>query len=431
MVRDVIECSMDDSYWVTAELSEVRVSAKGHCFLELVEKKESATTPLAKAKAVIMSYLFPMLKMTFEDATNQTFCAGLQVQLNVEVSFNEVYGYSLIVKDIDPTYTMGSLARQRQEILNRLATDGIADMNKMLVLPRPLQNIAVISSATAAGYGDFCNQLDNNTQGFRFIHKLYPATMQGMETATSIIDALDAIASDIDRWDAVAIIRGGGAVSDLTGFDNYELAACCAQFPIPIITGIGHERDTTVLDFIANTHLKTPTAVAAFLLDRMAHEAQGIRDTETNIRYNVRQQIQEAKLQITNYTYVINNKATAICRNNENKLAVMYERMCQQMKAVTKTLLMQLPQADRMRSLVLRHISNQQQKLQETEKKIALYDPEKILKRGYSITRVNGHVVLDPHDIPQGTQIITTLAGGELHSVATGSDPHNNTHIKS
>ncbi len=423
IVREILECSMDETYWITAELSEVRVSAKGHCFLELVEKKDNSPTPLAKARAVIMSYLYPMIKMTFEEATNQPFCPGLKVQLNVEISFNEVYGYSLVVKDIDPSYTMGSLARRRQEILNQLNADGVIDMNKTLILPRPLQRIAVISSATAAGYEDFCNQLDNNTQGFRFTHKLFAATMQGAETPISIINALDTIASEFDLWDVVIIIRGGGAVSDLTGFEDYTLASCCAQFPLPIITGIGHERDTTVLDFVANTHLKTPTAVATFLIERMVHEAEIIKNAETRIMYKIRQGVQRSELQLANYITSFNNKALNISRKRENWLSVTFERMCQQAKSAVRAQLLQLPPKDKLQSLALRYTESQRKRLEEAEKTIGLCDPARVLQLGYSITRYNGHVVTKPQELPAGTPLVTTLAGGEIHSIVTTPEP--------
>ncbi len=427
MVREILEHSMDRSYWITAELSEVRVSAKGHCFLELVEKEDDSPRPLAKARAVIMGYLYPAIKMTFEETTNQPFCPGLKVQLNVEVSFSEVFGYSLVVKDIDPSYTIGNLARRRQEILNRLAGDGVIDMNKSLVLPRPLQRIAVISSATAAGYEDFCNQLDNNAQGFRFVHKLFAAAMQGADTPSSVMCALDAIASESDCWDAVVIIRGGGAVSDLTGFDDYSLASCCAQFPLPVITGIGHERDTTVLDFVANVHLKTPTAVATFLIERMAGEAQGVKDTETKILYKVRQCVQKSELCLANCINAFNSKVLTVSRKRENWLAVTYERMCQQARGVIRAQLLQLPQTDKLAALAVRQTENRLHRLGEIEKAVDLCDPARILKLGYSITRANGRVVTVPQNLPVGTGLVTTLAGGELHSIVTAPDTTNTT----
>ncbi|MBR4782862.1 MAG: exodeoxyribonuclease VII large subunit [Bacteroidaceae bacterium] len=372
LVRELLEGSFTDSYWVTAELSEVRESVKGHCFLELVEQGERGGAPRAKARAVIYSSLWPMLRLTFEDATGQTFRAGIKVQLQVDIAFSEAYGYSLIVRDIDPTYTLGSLALLRKQILEQLQSDGVIAMNKALSLPRPLQRIAVISSATAAGYGDFCKQLDGNPQGFAFRHRLFPAVMQGESTARSVIGALDAVAVEAELWDVVVIIRGGGAVSDLAGFEDYELAACCAQFPLPVITGIGHERDTTVLDFVANTSLKTPTAVAAFFIERMEDEA---------------------------------------------RLLQQFERIGQQALRFLDNRRGQLQQAEQALATALRHyLQTQRRNLELFERAVAYYNPVNILKLGYSITRHNGKAVTGTSSLAPGDTLVTQFAEGTTES---------------
>lgn len=373
LVRELVENSFTDSYWVTAELSEVRVAGRGHCYLELVEQGERGAAPKAKARAVIYANLFPMLKLTFEEATGQVFCAGLKVQLEVSISFHEAYGYSLVVRDIDPTYTLGAMEQLRRQILLQLEQEGVMEMNKSLVLPRPLQRIAVISSATAAGYGDFCNQLDGNVQGYAFRHQLFPALMQGEGTARSVISALDTIAGEADRWDAVVIIRGGGAVSDLAGFENYNLAACCAQFPLPIIVGIGHDRDTTVLDFVANISLKTPTAVAAFLIDRMDEEAGILR----------------------NYERI---GQMAVCLLDSHRSHV------QQLELGVRSALRQYMQTLHYR-------------LDTFERAIVHYDPVNILRLGYSITRLNGKTVSSVSALTDGDVLVTQLADGIATSV--------------
>lgn len=427
LVKELLQVSFADSYWVTAELSEVRVSAKGHCFLELIQKDPRSSVPMAKARAVIMSYIFPMLKMTFEETTGQSFCAGIKVQLKAEISFNELYGYSLVVQDIDPTYTMGSLAQLRKEILKKLADEGILDINRSLTLPTPLQRIAVISSAGAAGYGDFCNQLDNNAQGFKFVHRLFTATMQGVDTAPSIIGALDRIAAGADRWDCVVIIRGGGAVSDLAGYEDYDLASCCAQFPLPIITGIGHERDTTVLDFVVHTHLKTPTAVAAFLIDHMDREAKQLLDIESAIFSYTENRLKDAKTELGNLIHTLNTNTLNVCHNQRSRLLLLYQRLCQKATNIIQTQQQRLPDQKRLYSIVLRQLGNRQQHLASLERAVSLYDPAKILKLGYSITRLDGHVVRNPADLQEGQTIVTTLSGGEIHSTITktkSKQPH-------
>ena len=372
LVKELIDGSFTDTYWVTAELSEVRVAGRGHCYMELVEQGDQGAAPRAKARAIVYANLYPLLKITFEEATGQILRAGLKVQLEVEISFHEAYGYSLIVRDIDPAYTLGSLAQRRREILHQLEQEGVLEMNKALVLPRPLQRIAVISSATAAGYGDFCQQLDRNFQGYAFCHQLFPAIMQGESAASSIIHALDSIAAEQDRWDAVVIIRGGGAVSDLAGFEDYELAANCAQFPLPVIVGIGHDRDTTVLDFVAHTSQKTPTAVAAFLIDRMDAEAR----------------------MLSNYERI-------------SQLAV---RLLDQRNG-------QVVQMEQGLRMALRHYQqNLHYRLDVLERAVNHYNPDNILRLGYSITRINGKAVTTASALKQGDIIITQFADGTAHS---------------
>lgn len=373
MVKELIAGSFTDSYWITAELSEVRAAIRGHCYLELVEQGEHSAAPIAKARAVIYSNLFPLLKQTFEEATGQVFRSGLKVQLEVSISFHEAYGYSLVVRDIDPTYTLGAMEQLRRQILLQLEREGVLEMNKELALPRPLQRIAVISSATAAGYGDFCNQLDNNAQGYAFRHQLFPALMQGDGTARSVIGALEAIANEVDRWDAVVIIRGGGAVSDLAGFENYDLAANCAQFPLPVIVGIGHDRDTTVLDFVANTSLKTPTAVAAFLIERMDEEA-------------------------------------GILRNYE-RIGQMAVRFLESRRGQVQQLELGL------RSALRQYMQTLHYSLDTFERAIAHYDPVNILRLGYSITRLNGKAVASVSALADGDMLTTQFADGTATSV--------------
>ena len=279
LVRRSITSCLPDEYWVQAELSDVRVNYSGHCYLEFVQKDATGNALLAKARGIIWANVFTRLRSYFERETGQAFVSGLKVLVKVTVDFHELYGYSLTVVNIDPTYTLGDMVRRRKEILRQLDEEGILTLNKELELPVLTQRIAVISSATAAGYGDFCNQLLHNSFGFVFYPRLFQAIMQGEQVEQSIIQALDCINATRDNWDVVVIIRGGGATSDLSGFDTYDLAANCAQFPLPIITGIGHERDDTVLDMISHTRVKTPTAAAEFLIN---HVRQGYLSGSTS-----------------------------------------------------------------------------------------------------------------------------------------------------
>jgi len=263
-IGDVLESAFPKGVWVVGEISELKENRNGHCYLELIEKQ--GIEIVARSRATIWSYTYRMLKPYFETSTGQLFTSGIKILVQVSVEFHAAYGLSLNIKDIDPVYTVGDMAMQRREIVDRLKTEGVFEMNKELQLPLVPQKIAVISSATAAGYQDFVNQLDNNKQGFVFYIKLFQATMQGTETAPSIMAALERIFGYDDFFDAVVIIRGGGATADLSSFDNYDLAYFVTQFPLPVITGIGHEKDDTIVDLVAHTRLKTPTAVAEFFI---------------------------------------------------------------------------------------------------------------------------------------------------------------------
>jgi exodeoxyribonuclease VII large subunit len=270
LVKDTIKIAFPQTYWLRAETSDVRVNASsGHCYLEFVEKDSTGNSIIAKARGSIWAKTFWKVKAYFEQTTGQSFASGIKVMVKVSIEFHELYGYSLNVVDIDPTYTLGDMARKRLEIIERLKTEGVFTLNKELTFPTLPKRIALITSPTAAGYEDFLNQLNNNKSGYVFSVKLFPAIMQGDRTESSIITALEQVYDEEDKFDVVAIIRGGGATSELSCFDSYMLAAHCAQFPLPIITGIGHERDESIVDMVANTRMKTPTAVAEFLINKM------------------------------------------------------------------------------------------------------------------------------------------------------------------
>ena len=316
LVREVIECEMPNEYWVEAELSECRES-RGHCYMELVQYDEDrAATPLARSSAKCWASKWMLIRPGFERTTGQRLHAGMKVLLKVYAQFHEAFGFSWIVTDIDPTYTLGDMARKRQEIIRQLKAEGVFDLQKELRLPLFCQRIAVISSETAAGYGDFCNQLADNPYGFRFETRLFPAIMQGDGVEQSIIDALEKIfqmqteslelrterydytqgekipqqgnhtsqfSTLSSQFDAVVIIRGGGATADLSGFDTLALAENVANFPIPIITGIGHDRDESILDMVSHTRVKTPTAAAAFLIDHLKTVLDSLNDSQEQI----------------------------------------------------------------------------------------------------------------------------------------------------
>lgn len=396
-VKAVVQEGFSGTYWLRAETSDVRVNhSSGHCYLEFVEKNERTGQIVAKARGSIWAKTFGMIKPYFEKETGQAFVSGLTVLVKVTVEFHELYGFSLTVYDIDPTYTLGDMARKRLEIVNQLKADGIFTLNKELLFPSLPHRIAVITSPTAAGYEDFMNQLTNNEPGFPFYIKLFPALMQGDKTAESVISALDRIYAGADRFDVVTIIRGGGASSDLSSFDSYLLAANCAQFPLPVITGIGHERDETVLDMVAHTRMKTPTAVAEFLIGQMKLAADEVENLEERLLYCADTKLTEQKTLIQLLI---------------SRLPVMALNTLAAHKTATN---------DRFRKiqrLVNDHLAENRKFLQLTEQFVTMASPDYILKRGYTLTLKEGKILKSASDFAPGETITTRFADGEVDGI--------------
>lgn len=395
LIRHTLNEGLPDAYWVQAELSEVREAYNGHCYIELVQKAERAGVLLAKARGTIWANIYKMLKPYFENATGQRFAAGIKVLLQVSVEYHEQYGLSLTVHDIDPTYTLGDMARRRREILMQLEEEGVLTLNKELPMPTLPQRIAVISAAGAAGYGDFCDQLMNNPYGFVFYPKLFPAVMQGDRVEETVIAALDRIAAERDGWDVVVIIRGGGATSDLSGFDTYPLAANCAQFPLPIITGIGHERDDTVLDMVAHTRVKTPTAAAEHLIAALSDAAATLDTLVASLTANLTECIHHEQTRLQQ-----------IATRLPSLLALAQARQQHRIEQIE----------NRLKVVGVNCLVRQQHRLQLIEKIIEGASPQLILQRGYSITRCDGHVVRNAASLPEGTVLTTEFADGEVSS---------------
>ena len=396
LIRLALREGLPDAYWVQAELSEVREAYNGHCYIELVQKAERGNTLLAKARGNIWANVYKMLRPYFESATGQAFTAGIKVLLQVSVEYHEQYGLSLTVHDIDPTYTLGDMARRRREILQQLEEEGVLTLNKELAMPLLPQRVAVISAAGAAGYGDFCDQLMGNPYGFAFYPKLFSAVMQGDRTEETVIAALDRIAAEQDMWDVVVIIRGGGATSDLSGFDTYNLAANCAQFPLPIITGIGHERDDTVLDMVAHTRVKTPTAAAEHLIACLV----------------------ESDTMLDGLVNDLTTGITQCIRREEKRVELIAQRLPALFSVIHTNGLHRIEQLEmRMRTALQKNMVEQRHRLQLMEKVVEGASPMQILQRGYSITRCEGRVVRDASALPEGSVLTTELASGEVSSV--------------
>ena len=394
-VKSTLQFEMPDAYWVQAEISGISPSSQGHCYLELVQKDTTGRTFLAKAKANVWRGTWLKLKPYFEAETGESLKVGMKVLLQVTVTFHEVYGYSLVVQDIDPTYTMGDMARRRKEILDQLARDGVIGLNHELEIPLLPQRIAVISSATAAGYGDFCNQLANNIYGFRFFVKLFQAAMQGDDVERSVIAALNAVAMRRDDFDVVIIIRGGGAVSELSCFDSYDLAFNIANFPLPVITGIGHERDDTVADVVAHTKVKTPTAAAEFIISRVFDTAQVLETLARRMGDAVTERMNAENVRLERLQQKLPSLFAVLKVRHEQLLENMWNRS-----------------VNGVRNL----LTAQSHRLELVDKSITAADPALILKRGFSLTRCNGHVVSRVSDLKPGDRLTTVLADGSVES---------------
>ncbi|MBQ8601402.1 MAG: exodeoxyribonuclease VII large subunit [Bacteroides sp.] len=395
LVKQALRRHLPDTYWIEAELSDVRSNYSGHCYLEFVQKDALGNNLIAKARGTIWSNVYKMLKPYFEEETGQAFASGIKVRVCVSVEFHELYGHSLTVVDIDPTYTVGDMIRKRREILRRLEEEGVLDLNKELDFPMLPQRIAVISSATAAGYGDFCNQLERNPYGLVFYPKLFPAIMQGERVEESIIAALDRIYAEMEHWDAVVIIRGGGATSDLSGFDSYDLAANCAQFPLPIITGIGHERDDTVIDSVVHTRVKTPTAAAEFLISCMYESALMLEDYTNRIIGGVEVRMEREKHRLERLTERIPMTTNMYLQRGHFKIETIWQRL----------------------ETALQHkMMKETHRLSLLEHRVMAASPEHLLKKGYSITMLNGKAVTDASTLKKGDRIVTMLHRGKIES---------------
>ena len=370
-IQEIVENDLPNRYWVCAEIASM--SVRGHCYMELVEKAENGVLA-AKVRATCWSNVYHLLSAYFLQETGQSLHTGLQVMLEVSVEYHAVYGLSLNVWNIDPTYTLGDLAKQRQATIQQLTEDGVMDLQKALQIPSLPRRVAVISSADAAGYGDFCDQLKHNRFGFKFHVQLYPAVVQGDTAARSVVQALNSIAALEEEWDVVIIIRGGGASTDMSCFDDYNLASHCAQFPLPIIAGIGHTRDVSVVDMVVHTSVKTPTAAAEWLIERVAEQVERVGSLMLRLQ-----------------------RATQNAASREKNRLLLYEQ--------------QIFNAVRGKAV------RERGKLDLWMKTIELHSPERIFKMGYSLTMVNGKMVRSQSEVNEGDMLETHLHDGVIQSV--------------
>ena len=438
-IKQVLKRDFAEAVWITAEITEIQLNSSGHCYLQLADKKEEDSNIVATARATIWAFVFRTLRPYFETVTGRSLSKGMKVLLNVEVVFHEVYGFSLNVKDIDPTYTVGDLERKKQEILLQLQEEGIMDMNRGLAFPALPKNIAVISSPTAAGWGDFRNQLEQNPYHYRFHIRLFPAVMQGEKTAESVIAALDRIYEYESLFDVVVIIRGGGSQTDLGCFDSYELASNVAQFPLPVIAGIGHERDETIVDRVAYMRVKTPTAAAAFLIEAFQEQEKCLEDRKHRFRMGVRELMhQEAVRQLTGMSG-LKRSVQALLAGEGPSLKILshrVERATQLYMGTRQSGFEKLKDRLENRIVLLlerqkdclhrlkegvgqkagRMLEERQRRLEMVMTMVKYVDPNRVLKQGYSITRLNGKAVRDAALLKPGDCIETEMAQGKVSS---------------
>ncbi|MFW6218823.1 MAG: exodeoxyribonuclease VII large subunit [Bacteroidota bacterium] len=444
-VKTVIADSFQSPTWIIAEISEMKVNRNGHCYLELIEKEKTSEKITARARATIWSSTFRLLKPYFETTTGHPFKDGIKVMLNITVEYHEIYGLSLNIVDIDPTYTLGDMAKKKADTIRRLKEEGIFEMNHQLPLPLVIQRIAIISSETAAGYGDFRNHLTNNEYGYDFYTRLFPAIMQGEEAEKSVIKALDDINNNVSDFDAVVIIRGGGAQIDLSCFDNYWLAFHVAQFPLPVLTGIGHDKDESVTDMVACCKLKTPTAVADFLIMKMVAFESDLTEYSGLIFNHTRNILTSNKNKIIN---ISGNLAPLLFQ----KISIQKNQLEQLSNILRKSPLKLLQQEleksrgtgieikksihyklnsrketldfyhESMNKNISRLVRNIRKDLNARKRVINNLDPANLLKRGYSVSMIDGRIIKSSDNVKMGDELITILHQGKMVSNITSKN---------
>ena len=417
LVREVISSTLSEEYWVEAELSEMH-EVRGHCYIELIQKELFSNTPVAKASAKCWKNKWSLLREKFAKVTREGLKPGMKVLLKVYADFHEAYGFSWIVTDINPEFTMGDMARKPQEIIDTLKREGVFELQKELVLPQFAQRIAVISSENAAGYGDFCHQLADNPQQLKFYTRLFPAVMQGEGVEESVIGALNSINENIEKFDAVVIIRGGGATSDLSGFDTLRLAENVANFPIPIITGIGHDRDESIVDMVAHTKVKTPTAAAALLIDHLNLVLERLLDAQAELIAAVRHrsELEQARLVRMSekipvlFSLVKTRQEQRIERHLANITTALNDKLSREHHRLSLI-------EKQLSPILLQQLTREKYRLQLLQQRLEALNPQRLLQRGYSITLCKGKVVKDARQLKAGDEIETKLANGKITSI--------------
>jgi exodeoxyribonuclease VII large subunit len=445
IIKDSLYAALPGMYWVVAEISEIKENYAGHCYLELVEKHPDEVNIRARIKGIIWSKRYRFLKSLFENITGASLREGQKILIRITVEYHEVYGLSLIINDIDPAFTMGEMALKRQQIIMKLEEEGVFSMNKEMEFPILPKKIAIISSKNAAGYSDFIKHLNENKFGYTFQTALFDAVMQGTDTEASIVDALNRISRYSDLFDVVVIIRGGGSQSDLSWFDNYYIAYHITQFPVPVITGIGHEKDMTVTDLVAFRSEKTPTAVADFLISRVAQIEDHLVELGTEISTFSLSIIEANKNRIDSNRMKLIPVARIMVSSQKEKLSARIidiinigKEYIIREEITPANLASRLTSAGRaftglefsrinktlsdLKDLTFKSLKESTISMESYINSLNILNPDNVLKRGYSITSIEGRIVTKSDDVKAGDIIDTRLSKGSVRSKVTGRD---------
>ncbi len=438
-IKDSLYLALPDMYWVIAEISEIKENYNGHCYLELIEKHPDDINIRARVRAVIWNSRYRFLKTFFENSAGESIREGMKILVRVKVEYHEVYGLSLVINDIDPAFTLGDMAVRRQQIIRRLEYEGVISMNRELEIPLLPQRIAVISSGSAAGYTDFINHLKNNNFGYVFYTALFETPVQGKETETGVIKALEKIAGHLDKFDLAVIIRGGGSQTDLSWFDSYAIAYYITQFPVPVITGIGHDKDLSVTDIVANVSLRTPTAVADFLIEKMNEAENLISELGASVNDMVKTMLDEAgrkvetalfrlapvtRMMISGFRALLSSVETEMTRTGKSFLAragSIPESQRHRIAAASHSLISRKETILKHNQVLAVTISRNsmaaiQNRLNGFKNSLKILDPVNVLNRGYTITSVNGKIVMKGKSLKKDDVISTRFSDGTISS---------------
>lgn len=439
IIKDSLYMALPDMYWVIAEISEIRENYNGHCYLELVEKHPDEISIRSRVKAVIWSSRYRFIKSFFENSTRESLREGIKILVRAKIDYHEIYGLSLVINDIDPAFTIGEMALKRQMILKKLEEEGVLTMNKELDFPLVPQRIAIISSSNAAGYDDFMKHLTGNSFGYVFYTALIETPMQGNETEAGVIRALEKIAGHLEKFDLAVIIRGGGSQTDLSWFDNYNIAYYITQFPLPVITGIGHEKDLSVADIVAYRSLKTPTAVADFLIECMNNAEISLIEMIKKIIEKSRLILEESKIHIDSSRLKLIPVARMMISEFKEELSgILIDMIRTGKEYIMRAGLLPVNHKSRLisgarsnlsarvtlltgkKQSLINHskncLNNMNNKIGRFNSSLKILDPENVLMRGYTITSLNGKIIKKSVLLKKDDMIDTRFSDGSVSS---------------